>query len=69
VWESAESIDKEFERMAARTQRRTMVSPRNFTFRNECDQSVVFEFELPSGSYATVVLGQLYTLVEKEYGG
>lgn len=69
VWESAESIEKEFERMAARTQRRTMVSPRNFTFRNERDQSVVFEFELPSGSYATVVLGQLYELVEKEHGG
>lgn len=45
-----------------------MVRPGNFKFIQE-DGDAILEFELPSGSYATIVLGQMYTLVENEHGG
>lgn len=69
VWEPRSQLDADFVRLAAKSERRTLVCPSNFRLRVESDDNLVFEFELPSGSYATTVLGQLYTLVETEHGG
>ena len=69
VWEPRSHFDADFIRLAAKSERRTLVCPSNFRFKAENDNNLVFEFDLPSGSYATVVLGQLYSLVETEHGG
>ncbi len=69
VWKPQEKLDSDFVKLAIKSRRRTSFVPQNLNFSVERDDNVVFQFDLPSGSYATVVLGQLYTLIEKKHGG
>jgi len=65
VWDHRGKIDTDFARFASPTVRKTIIAPQCFSYDNSDNQSVTLQFQLPSGSYATVVLGQLFELIER----
>ncbi len=69
VWGDYDTIDDDFYQLTVRSSRKTVFHPLNFRFRTSENFNQVFEFDIPSGSYATIVLGQVCSPVEVRHGG
>jgi tRNA(Glu) U13 pseudouridine synthase TruD len=64
-----ENVPSSMNKFLIKSFRKAMLHPKNVRVSDMCNQSVLFNFDLPSGSYATVVLGEMYNLVENKHGG